>query len=175
MSQPAPRSTLAPVDLIREIFPRVLNRRDTDAMRPYLADDIVETFPAKACRGREQVLDYFAGVFSALPDFRLEAKSITGEGETVLVRWRMTGTFCGSPWMGMRPTGSRLAIDGVDCFTVRGGRVVENFVVYDQLSFARQIGLMPAPGSLMDRLILALFNARTRLRQLFRPSGGRPS
>jgi len=46
---------------------------------------------------------------------------------------------------------------------VRDGNVVSNFVVYDQMQFARQIGMLPPDRSLADRAMKAAFNARTRL------------
>ena len=41
--------------------------------------------------------------------------------------------------------------------------VVSNFVVTDQLAYARQIGMMPPDGSAADRGMKAAFNARTKL------------
>lgn len=114
-------------------------------------------------RGRNEVKRYFAETFAALPDFEIRALSIAGRGETVFARWRVTGTFTGAPWMGIEPTGSRIELDGIDCFTLRGGKVVANFVVFDQLSFATQIGLLPKRGSALDRGMLRAFNLKTRL------------
>jgi hypothetical protein len=52
---------------------------------------------------------------------------------------------------------------------VRDGKVVSNFVVFDQLQYARQIGMMPPDGSTTDRAMKGVFNARTKLaRQLKR-------
>ncbi len=151
------------VELFREIFGTVLNKRDADALLPYWDENIVEYFPTGTCRGRDEVHDYFASTFAAIPDFHIEARTIVAEGNTVFVRWHMIGTFSGAAWMGIEPNGARVELDGIDCFTLRDGLVVENFVVYDQISFARQIGLMPAEGSVMDRALLGAFNAKTRL------------
>ncbi|MBK7585567.1 MAG: nuclear transport factor 2 family protein [Myxococcales bacterium] len=152
-----------PVELMRELFERVLNQRDADALVPYWAPDIVEEFPMETLRGRDAVRRYFAETFAALPDFEIKAKSIVGEGETVFVRWRATGTFSGAPWMGIEATGSRIQLDGIDCFTIRNGLVVSNFVVFDQLAFARQIGMLPKFRSAMDRAMTRAFNLRTKL------------
>jgi steroid delta-isomerase-like uncharacterized protein len=160
-------STTETVELFKRLFAEVLNQRDADALLPYWAEDIVEEFPIGTFRGREAVRQCFAQVFAALPDFHIEAKNIVGEGETVFVRWHLTGTFSGAPWLGIEPTGSRVALDGIDCFTMRDGLVVHNKVVYDQLSFARQIGMLPEEGTSADRTMLAAFNLKTRLRKRF--------
>lgn len=157
--------TRRPVDLVRDVFERVLNQRDADALLPYWAEDLVEEFPVGIYRGRKAVRDYFAETFAAIPDFHIEARTIVGEGEKVFVRWHVSGTFSGARWMGIDATGAKIELDGIDCFTIRNGQVVENFVVFDQLSFARQIGMMPPHRSAMDRAMTAAFNLRTRLKR----------
>jgi hypothetical protein len=48
---------------------------------------------------------------------------------------------------------------------VRDGLQYRNSIYYDGASFARQIGMLPPLGSLGDRTLLALFNARSRIRR----------
>jgi predicted ester cyclase len=158
----------SPVEVFRALFAEVINRRDADALVPYWSEDIVEHFPTGTVRGVSEVRRWFADTFAAIPDFHIEALDIAGEGEKVFVRWRATGTFSGAPWMGIEPTGTRLELEGFDCFTYRNGRVVENFVVFDQMSFGRQIGMLPPDGSALDRAMRAAFNAQTRARGWFR-------
>jgi steroid delta-isomerase-like uncharacterized protein len=164
----AATETRSPVDLAHEVFAEVLNRRDAQALVPYWAEDVVEVFPTGTLTGREQVRDYFAQTFAAIPDFHIEAERIAGDEQTVFVKWRLTGTFSGAPWMGYEPTGSRVDLHGMDCFTFRDGLVVHNHVIYDRASFGQQIGMLPADGSSADRAMLAAFNARTRLRKRLR-------
>jgi steroid delta-isomerase-like uncharacterized protein len=152
-----------PADKLRVLFSELLNRHDAGALVAYWAEDVVEEFPTGKVVGREALRQYFADVFAAIPDFHIEAKSIAGEGDLVFVRWHATGTFSGARWMGLEPTGSRLALDGIDAFTFRNGLIQHNFVVYDQLAFARQIGLMPPMGSPLDKTLMGVFNAKTRL------------
>ena len=157
----------SPVELVRRVFSEVLNTRDVEAIAPYWHEDIVEVFPGGVeLRGREEVKQWFADIFAAFPDFHIEATHIIGEGETVFVAWRTTGTFSGAAWLGIEPTGTRVELHGVDRFTVRDAQVVHNFVEYDQLDFARQIGLMPPDHSLADRVMRAAFNAKTRARRI---------
>jgi predicted ester cyclase len=146
----------------REIF-TILNRHDPSALFPYWDENIVEEFPTGTVHGRQALVDYFSSLFAAIPDFHIEPKAMAAEGDKVFVRWHATGTFTGAPWMGLDPTGSPLEIDGIDCFTVRDGRIVHNFVVYDQLAFARQLGMMPPMGSPLDRGMIAAFNVKTRI------------
>jgi predicted ester cyclase len=157
--------TRTPIEVVRELFDERLNRRDAGALTEILAPDIVDVFPHATLRGPEAVRAFFAETFAALPDFRIRAEHMAAEGETVLVKWRIDGTFSGRPWLGIRSTGTRVTMHGMDCMTVRDGLVVHNVVIYDQTSFGRQIGMLPAPGSRADRAMTAAFNAWTRLRR----------
>lgn len=162
--------TPEPVELIRHVFEKI-NLRNVDALHEHWAEDVLVQFPIVTCRNRDEVRSYFASLFAAVPDLHIDVVNIAGGGNTVLVRWHLTGTFSGAPWMGIEPTGSHLEIDGADCFIVRDGKIAENFVVYDQLRFARQIELLPPEGSLVDRMLLKSFNVRTRLRTRLRRKG----
>jgi hypothetical protein len=81
----------------------------------------------------------------------------------VFVHWHMTGTHTGGAFNGIEATGRAVALDGIDHFVMRDGKVVSNFVVFDQMQFARQIGLMPPDGTRADRAVKSAFNARSRL------------
>jgi steroid delta-isomerase-like uncharacterized protein len=161
----AETATRSPVEIARHIFEDVLNRRDADALRPYWADDLVEELPTGTARGPDEMAQYFAETFAALPDFHITPEKIAGEGDTVFVKWRVNATFTGSQWQGIEATGDRIELRGIDCFTFRGGQIVRNEVVFDQMSFGRQIGMMPAQDSVGERGMKSAFNARTKLKR----------
>ncbi len=48
--------------------------------------------------------------------------------------------------MGILPTGKQFTITGINIVRVAGGRIVEEWVVFDQLGMLQQLGVMPAPG-----------------------------
>lgn len=162
----------SPVEIARDIFENVLNQHDADALRPYWADDLVEELPTGTYRGPDEMAHYFAATFAALSDFHIEPEQVIGEDDTVFVKWRLSGTFDGRPWQGIEPTGDRIELLGIDCFTFREGRITRNEVVFDQMSFARQIGMLPAQDSTGERTMKVAFNARTKLkRRLGRAKG----
>ena len=104
-----------------------------------------------------------------MPDWKIEIVGLAEQGEDVFVQWYMTGTHAG-PLTGVAPTGKALAIDGIDHFVVRDSKIVSNFVVVDQLQYARQIGMMPPDGSGADRAMKSVFNARTKLAEKLKRS-----
>jgi steroid delta-isomerase-like uncharacterized protein len=156
---PVPASN---AELVRWAFDR-LNAHDVASLRPLWTADTVEHFNDVVCRGTDEIAAYFEATFAAVPDFRIEPVTIVGEGEDVFVRWRTTGTHTGAPFRGIAASGRRLDFPGIDHFVIRDGTVVTNTVVFDQLTFARQVGLMPAEGTPGDRAAKAAFAARIRL------------
>jgi predicted ester cyclase len=137
--------------------------QDLDGAREFWTDATVERFPDRVCHGPDEIAAYFRDKFAAIEGFHLEIKSVVGTGDDVFVQWLMTGRHVG-PILGVAGTGRELAIDGMDHFVVRDGVVVSNFVVFDQLEFARQVGLLPRDASVVDRALKAAFNAGTAVR-----------
>jgi steroid delta-isomerase-like uncharacterized protein len=124
---------------------------------------------------RAEVVAWFRGYFDAVPDHHMEVEDVVVAGEPgrerVTVRWHVTGTFSGAPYLGLEPTGRPLDLRGMDLIEVEDGRVAGNSVYYDQLSFARQVGMLPREGSLGDRLMTGAFNLVTKGRKTLERSG----
>lgn len=165
---PASGAPLTPPDgasneeLVRWIFERI-NACDDASLRP-LWRDTVEYFPQGVRRGPDEITAYFEQTWRAMPkDFNLAIVGLAASGDDVFARWRMTGTFTGENFEGIAATGSRIELDGIDHFVIRDGAIVTNNVVFDQMAFARQLGMLPADGSPGDRVTKALFNFKTRL------------
>jgi predicted ester cyclase len=167
----APAATTSNAELIRWAFD-VINSHDIEPLRAHWTPETVERFPDRTCRGPEELARYFEELFAALPDVHMEVLHVAAEGDDVFVRWHLTGTHSGTTWAGIEPTGASLALDGIDHFVVRDGKVVSNFVVFDQMDVGRAIGLLPPDGSAPDRALKAAFNAKTRVAAKIRERRG---
>ena len=140
-----------------------LNRHDVAPLVEHMWTAETEMrFPDKTVRGPEQSAEYLNGQFAALDGWHMDIIAMAGEGEDVFVRWRLTGRHAG-PLFGVAPTGRPIAVDGIDHFVLRERRIVSVFVGTDGMAFARQMGLMPADGSLPDRALKRAFNTKTKL------------
>lgn len=158
----APPAGASNEELIRWTFERI-NARDAASLRP-LWRDAVEYFPQGVRRGPDEITAYFEQAWRAMPnDFSLAIVGLAAAGDDVFARWKLTGTFTGENFEGIAATGSRVELDGVDHFVIRDGLIVTNNVVFDQMAFARQLGMLPADASPGDRVMKALFNLKTRL------------
>jgi steroid delta-isomerase-like uncharacterized protein len=161
MAVASPPTDVSNADLVRWAFD-VLNRHDVPTLKQVWTEETVERFPDQTCRGVEEIGSYFENVFAAIPDWHIEIVALAEQGDDVFVQWHMTGTHNGL-LLGVAPTGKPLAIDGIDHFVIRDGKVVSNFVIVDQMQYARQIGMMPSDGSAADKALKSAFNVRTKL------------
>ncbi len=161
--------TVAPTAVVRSIFER-LNDRDAESLQQFAADGVVEEWPVVGrLEGRQAVRDHFAAIFAAMPDFHIEIDRMAADDETVFVHWHATGTFTGAPFQGIEATGRAIDIRGTDCFTVRDGKVVANFIAYDGVTFVVQAGVLPPHGSRLDHVMTAAANVMTRVRKRLQP------
>jgi len=158
-------------ELVRWAFD-VINSHDITPLRAHWTPETVERFPDRTCRGGDEIGAYFEGLFAAVPDVHMKILHLAAEGDAVFVRWHLTGTHTGTAWAGIDTTGRRIELDGIDHFTVRGGTVVSNFVVFDQMEVGRGLGLLPPDGSPADRALKAAFNAKTRVADAIRERMG---
>ena len=104
---------------------------------------------------------YFSDKFASIEGFHLEVLAIAESGDNVLVHWRMTGRHTGT-LLGLAGTGKSITIDGMDHFVLRDGKALTNTIVFDQMAFARQVGLLPPDRSAVDKALKAAFNTKTK-------------
>jgi steroid delta-isomerase-like uncharacterized protein len=138
------------------------NDQDTAAIAGLVTEDIVWEDPAlpEPARGVAAVQDFMRASWVAFPDLRFDATDsphLTTDGEHVAWRWRMRGTMRGpiEP-PGFAPTGRPMAIEGVDLWTMRDGRIARYRAFWDLNDLARQLAIAPAPGSGAEKAMVAL-------------------
>jgi steroid delta-isomerase-like uncharacterized protein len=161
-----------PGKVARAYFDAV-NARDVEAMVECWAPGGIDHLAPlnRDLRAPDEVRSFFTQTFTAIPDWRFEVLDVVAARNQAAVRWHMTGTFCGGPFEGIEPTGSRVELEGIDMLTVEDGKIQRNDAYYDSSQFARAIGLLPPTDSPMEQRMAGAFNARTRLLQrLFKPN-----
>jgi steroid delta-isomerase-like uncharacterized protein len=143
-----------------------MDNRDAEAMAAHWREDGVEDIvPVGMLRGRDEMRDYLASMFAAMPDARTTVTRLVAGEQSCAVEWRLEGTFTGAAFMGIEPTGTHIEIRGLDLFELEDGELVSNTAYFDGASYARQIGMLPADGSGADRAMRSAFNAVTKLRR----------
>jgi|RhiMetdeSRZDD1v2_1073273.scaffolds.fasta_scaffold03248_6 glyoxylase-like metal-dependent hydrolase (beta-lactamase superfamily II)/predicted ester cyclase len=163
--------TPGPARVARTYFDAIA-ARDIDAMMACWAPGGIESIaPIGELSAPDEVRALFTELFAAVPDQRFEVLDLIAARNQAAVRWRATGTFCGGPFQGVEPTGSRIRLEGLDLLTVADGLIQRNDAYYDGTQFARQIGMLPPRESAAERGMTNAFNTRTRItRSLFKPN-----
>jgi steroid delta-isomerase-like uncharacterized protein len=145
------------------------NACDTAAIAELVTEDIVWADPAlpAPARGVAEVQEFMRASFRGFPDLRFgepDPPQIAVSGNLVFWAWHMEGTHRGpiDP-PGFAATGRRMRVDGVDRWTMRDGRIADYRAFYDMNDLARQLGIVPAPGSVGERGMVALQRLQARV------------
>ncbi len=121
------------------------NSKDVDRIETLFASDAVHEGITSGVKlhGVSAIRDLFSGTWQAIPDVRVEVKSVISQGESVAWEWTMTATHTGD-FPNLPATGRAFSIEGVSVLRISGGRVLSQRDYYDQASFLRQVGALPA-------------------------------
>jgi steroid delta-isomerase-like uncharacterized protein len=145
------------------------NGCDTDALADLITEDIVWADPAmpEPARGIPAVQEFMRTSFRGFPDLRFsepDPPALAAARDVVFWAWHMEGTHRGAiDPPGFAPTGQTMRVDGVDQWAMRDGRIARYRAFYDMNDVARQIGIVPAPGSRAERGMVALQRLKARL------------
>ncbi len=66
------------------------------------------------------------------------------EGDRVVARWTGTGTHT-AEFNGIPPTGKAISVAAVHLFRLEGGKIAEQWCVWDTLGLLQQLGVVPPP------------------------------
>ena len=151
-------------DIARRYF-AALSAHDLDAAVGCWAPGAIDRFVG----GEEFVAphgirSYFKAVFAAFPDFRFQILEVTSARGRASVRWRAQATFAGpGRFQDFVPNGARIDIEGCDVVTVEDDLIRHNDAYLDSGDIARQLGFLPATGSVAEARLTRLANARTKM------------
>jgi hydroxyacylglutathione hydrolase len=142
-----------------------VGRQDREAQMEWYAPDAVgRIFGVMGPASRDEVKAYFGRLFDACPDFKLEVLDVIAEADRAAVHWHITGTLVGDqPYMGIEANGAVLDLEGIDRIQVADGKVVRVDAFTDNMTVARQIGLLPPQDSKGEQRLTAAFNAKSRV------------
>jgi predicted ester cyclase len=114
-------------DLVRRLVDEAMNGQDLDVI-----DELyTETLAPKVRRAFEQFR-------AAFPDWHQEVVEVVEDGDTVVVRYRCTGTHLGS-WQGLDSTGRTMRVDEVHIYHLDHGRIARVWALEDTWTRMRQL------------------------------------
>lgn len=120
------------------------NSKDVDRIDTLFASDAVHEDITSGVKlhGVSAIRDLFSDTWQAIPDVRVEVKSIISQVESVAWEWTMTATHTGD-FPNLPATGRPFSINGVSIIRLVGGKILSQRDYYDQASFLRQVGGPP--------------------------------
>jgi steroid delta-isomerase-like uncharacterized protein len=152
-----------------ERYMNAWNSHDADELAACCHEEIVWEDPVLPApvRGPAAVADFLRDGVATFSDLAFEETgepAISTDKTTAYVPWRMMGTNDGplDP-PGFPPTGRYIDINGVDVWRFRDGKLWRYRAVYDFNELARQLGLLPAPGSMPERVMVKAAQLRAKL------------
>ena len=80
---------------------------------------------------------------SAFPDLNATVEDVIAEGEKVVTRVTIRGTHQGEVEEFGPPTGRQIEIKDITISRIEGGKIVEDWDSYDNLSVLQQLGFVP--------------------------------
>jgi predicted ester cyclase len=137
----------------RDLYERVWNQRDLDLIESWVTPDFIGHWSAypEPVRGVEGFRRGAEELLAAFPDLHVTVEETVAAGDKVVSRIRMSGTHTG-PMLGFQPTHQRVEVTYLAMERYADGLCVEEWVRSDDLGLSRQIGALPAPGSVGERI-----------------------
>ncbi|MFF4384937.1 ester cyclase [Kitasatospora sp. NPDC001547] len=123
---------------VRRLY-KALEAGDVDvADELFTADFATSEGKHQNVRGPQGFKDAIREVHATHTDPSFEILDLLGEGDDVVVRWRMTATHTG-PLMGVPATGKRVSTEAFALFRFVGDRISERHAVIDRLGLVQQL------------------------------------
>lgn len=112
----------------------------------------------------EDYVPYFEELFAGFPDMASEVVDVVAGPGRAAVHWRSPATHLG-PYRGLRPTGKRVEMRGLDLLRVEDGLIRRNDAYYDGLGLAEQLGVLPPFGTAQYRALFGAVNLANAARR----------
>src|ERR687890_2500019 len=114
-----------------------------DTIEEIYAPDVVWHEPDQEVRGIDEARQFVTTYKTALPDLNITIEDVVGEGDKAVTRWTVRGTHQGEVEEFGPPTGRQVELKGITIHRIDGGKIVEEWEAYDNLSILQQLGLVP--------------------------------
>jgi steroid delta-isomerase-like uncharacterized protein len=129
--------------IVRRFFEDFCSGRRSELASELVTDDYVSHGPqAPPAEGPQGVIDR-VGVYQDSVDGHWEIDEIFSAEDRVVTRWTGTGTHIGE-LMGIPPTDRPISVEAITIHRIAGGKIAEEWTVWDALGLLQQIGAVPA-------------------------------
>jgi steroid delta-isomerase-like uncharacterized protein len=121
----------------------VVSKGKLDLIDEIFAPDFVAHEADQDIRGPEGVRQFILMLRAAFPDLQVTVEDVLAEGDKVVQRWSAHGSHQGE-LMGLAPSGKRIFVAGITISRFEGGKVAEEWELYDMMGMMQQLGALPS-------------------------------
>lgn len=126
--------------IVQNLYEQALNKRNFETLQEYVSEEF--TGP-NGKKGGEAFKERIAPLITAFPDVQWNIQELIGEGDKVLIRWKLEGTHTGL-FMNIAATGKPVSNDGIGIYKLNEGKIVNARVQTDRLGFLEDLGVLPS-------------------------------
>jgi predicted ester cyclase len=131
--------------IVRRFFEELCNGRRAEVADEIIASDFVSYGPQAPPAAGPDGVRARVGVYQEALDGRWDVREVLSVDDRVIVRWIGRGRHEGE-LMGVAPTGAAIEVDAISLFRVSGGKITEEWTVWDALGLLQQVGAVPVPA-----------------------------
>ena len=128
----------------RRIFEEVWNQKKVEQINELVATDYihhdVQSPDQKGIEAYKQFVDLYLNAF---PDIHFNIEDEISDGDTVVIRWTVTGTHNGD-LPSLPRTGKPISVTGITIARLSDGKFVESWNNWDALGMMQQLGAVAA-------------------------------
>lgn len=128
--------------VVKNFIEKVTNTGNVENISDYISPDYTEVFNGKRYPvGIEGAKEHIIGVRKTYSELKLEIEKQITEGDWVVTCYTMHGIHTGE-WMGIKPTGKKITVTGVNVNKVINGKIVEHGGAANMLEAFLGIGVV---------------------------------
>jgi len=156
----APRAQTSDTQRNREVIRQhleLMNRGEWRRAAESFAEDVQhhrgnwQDGTERIVRGKKVLTDNLEEIFRTFPDWKMEIVEIASDGDSVIVRCRVSGTHRGMATravnggmlVGVQPTGKTFQVQHIHWYKVRDGKITDHSTSRDDLGMSQQLGIVP--------------------------------
>lgn len=123
---------------------RVWNNGDFMVFNDLYAPDLVCHHPGVGTlEGSQAMAEYIHDLRVQYPDLLFTIEETVFDGEKMVCHWRFKGTDMGMHAASQGPpTGKKVDFKGVDVLHFKDGKIVDDYIYFDQLEVLQQLGMV---------------------------------
>lgn len=121
------------------LYDEILNKGNLDAFDELCAPNFVKhAIPPSPDYGIEGSKQSVLMLRKAFPDIKYTVEDMIEDGDKLVARWSAKGTHRGE-FMGIPPTGKKVAFSGIEIIRVKDGKAVEEWEELDRAGLMQQL------------------------------------